>query len=300
MTTAVQSIGRYEAIAAPQHLYAWRGFQIAYYVDGDGPPLLLIHSINAAASAFEMRGPFFGLRKYYRVFALDLLGYGGSDRPARRYSADDYVALIADFARDVVGLGNPVIATSLGAAYVIRAAAIEPGLFGPLVLVAPVGIKQLAKPAAPGFVYKVLRGKVGDAAFRLLSSNSSTRFFLGQQVYYDTKNIDRLTLAGYHDSAQQPGAKYAPICFLSMLLNCDVGEDVRYITQPVLLVWGQQSSTTPPALADEFLRRLPNARLEIFDHAKLLVQDEHPAQFNALVREFLGEHAGLSLREQVS
>jgi pimeloyl-ACP methyl ester carboxylesterase len=278
---------RYRSIDAPQQVYTWRGHQIAYYVDGSGPPLLLVHSINAAASAFEMRGPFFGQRAGRRVYAIDLLGYGGSDRPNRRYSAADFIALIADFQRDVVGAGGAAVASSLGAAYTIRAAAATPGLFGPLVLICPTGVSQLAEPSEPGVAYGLLRGRPGDLAFAALTSRRSTRLFLEQQAYYDKSCIDETTLRGFYDASHQPGAKYAPICFVSQLLNCSVADAFGKLAQPILLVWGKQGTTTPPSKAQEFLALNPQARSEVVDGARLLVQDEHPEQFNALLRGFL-------------
>lgn len=296
MVAIEQEAPAYQSINAPQQFYRWRGHRIAYYVDGDGPPLLLVHSINAAASAFEMRRPFERLRAGRRVYAIDLLGYGGSDRPARRYSAVDYVALIGEFARDVVGAGAPVIASSLGAAFTIKAAALNPDLFGPMVLICPVGISQLAQPAKPGTSYALLRSRAGDAIFAGLSSRPSSRLFLKQQAYYDPNCIDEATLDGFYNAAHQPGAKYAPICFVTMLLNCDVSADFGKLTQPILIVWGKQSTTTPVSKAQEFLERNPRARLEVIDGARLLVQDEKPEEFSRIASAFLAEHVSALAR----
>lgn len=61
---------------------------ISYYHDksGSGRPLLLIHSVNAAASAYEMRPLFEHYRGARPVYALDLPGYGFSERSARNYT----------------------------------------------------------------------------------------------------------------------------------------------------------------------------------------------------------------------
>jgi pimeloyl-ACP methyl ester carboxylesterase len=284
--TATQG-NRYRSLDAPQQLYEWRGHRIAYYSQGTGAPLLLVHSINAAASAFEMRGPFFGLRDSHTVYALDLLGYGGSDRPARRYSDEDYVALISDFTRDVVGRGAPVVASSLSSAYVVKAAARDQSLFGPLVLVCPTGLQRLVTPMKPGLGYRALRGPAGDALFAALSSRPSIRLFLRQQAYYDEQKIAGETLEGFYQTAKQPGAKWAPICFVTMQLNCDIRAEWPQLQQPILIVWGREASTTPPSDAEAFLKSNQQARLALVDHTKLLVQDERPAEFNQLVREFL-------------
>src|SRR5258706_15614577 len=60
--------------------------RISYYVDrnaGGGTPMVLLHSINAAASAFEMRPLFEYYRNQRVVYAVDLPGFAFSDRPKR-------------------------------------------------------------------------------------------------------------------------------------------------------------------------------------------------------------------------
>ncbi|GAB4207674.1 MAG: alpha/beta hydrolase [Roseiflexaceae bacterium] len=274
-------------VGAPRQTYRWRGHSIAYYAAGEGAPLLLVHSINAAASAFEMRKPFAGLQTGRRVYALDLLGYGSSDRPPRAYSADEYAALIGDFAREVIGAPAAVVASSLGAAFTIRAAARHQQQFTALALACPTGVEQLVRPAQPGLAYRLLRGPLGDLVFTLLTSRPGIRLFLGRQAYHDPRAIDAVTLEGFHRAARQPGAKYAPICFLTGLLNCDVREDFGRLTQPVLLLWGRQATTTPLDQARAFLRLNPRARLTVIDRANLLIQDERPEEFQAAVAGFL-------------
>jgi pimeloyl-ACP methyl ester carboxylesterase len=291
MTTTERQRQTYSPVDAPRQVYTWRGHQVAYYVNGSGPPLLLVHSINAAASAFEMRMPFAGFRDRRRVYALDLLGYGGSDRPEQLYTGADYVALISDFAAEVIGERTAVIASSLGSAYTIKAAAQRPEQFGALTLICPVGITQLAKPERPGPAYSILRGPVGDALFAGLVSRPSIRLFLTQQAYYDPRIVDDHVLNGFYETSHQPEAKWAPICFLTMLLNCDISADFEKLQQPLLLVWGRQATTTPVSQATQFLERNPRARLEIIDQARLLVQDERPQVFNTLVKGFLEQGA---------
>jgi pimeloyl-ACP methyl ester carboxylesterase len=271
-----------------RQFFAWRGKQIAYYTAGrsDAPPLLLVHSINAAASSFEFRQTFAGLSEQYRVTTFDLLGFGGSDRPAQRYSASEYADLIADLQRAVVGAGAGVIASSLGAAYTVRAAAHNPGLFGPLLLICPTGIRDLAQPAQPGLLYALLYGPLGDVLFAGLASRPSIRYFLAQQSYYDPAVVTEALIDGFYRAAQQPNAKYAPICFLTGLLNCHIAEDFATLPQPIQLVWGRQAEITPFSRAGEFLALNRQAQIEVIEHARLSVQDEQPQLFNQLAGQF--------------
>lgn len=282
-------------VDAPRQFYRWRNYQVAYYTAGAGSPILLIHSINAAASSFEMRRPFAALRSDHQVFALDFLGFGGSDHPRRAYHADDYIDLIGDFARDVVGKGATVIASSLGAAYTIRAAARHPGLFGPLTLICPTGIRNLAQPQQRGWSYEVLASPLGDLIFRALASRPSIAYFLRTQSYYDPSVVDDHLIEGFYRAAYQAGAKWAPICFLTGLLNCDVREAFAQLHQPILLVWGRYADLTPLRSADAFLARNPRARLAVVDKARLSVQDERPAEFMRLFKEFLAANRSQSV-----
>lgn len=266
----------------------WRGHAVARYSAGGGRPVLLVHSINAAASAFEMRGPFRGLADRFAVHAIDLLGYGNSERPARSYVANDYISQI-ELALDVLSEPVSVVASSLGAAYAVAAAARRPERVRALVLVCPTGIQRLANPPGPGAwaAYRVLRGPVGRALFAGLTTRAGVRYFLQTQAYHHPAAITDEVLDGFYDTCRRPGAYYAPICFLSGLLNCPVREAFASLPMPILLVWGRQAATTPPGDADAFLAANPRAHLELIDGASLLVQDEHPERFNALVRNFL-------------
>ena len=88
-------------LEGPTRFYHWRYqgeiHSIFYKSVGEGPPILLVHSIHGAASSFEMRKIHSALADEYTVYTLDLLGFGLSDRPAIHYDADVYITLIYDF-----------------------------------------------------------------------------------------------------------------------------------------------------------------------------------------------------------
>jgi pimeloyl-ACP methyl ester carboxylesterase len=269
----------------------WRGHRVANYTAGTGQPVLLVHSINAAASSFEMRGPFRGLQDTHAVHAIDLLGFGRSDRPNRRYLADDYIDLIGD---TLLQIGQPavIVASTLGAAFSIAAADRWPDRVKALVLVCPVGITLLSQmPGTPQFIaYALLRGPVGEAIFAGLVTRPSMNYFIKDQTYADPAKVDEETFNGFYDAAHQPGAAYAPLCFVTGLLNCNIAEPFARLRQPVLIAWGRKAEITKLKQADPFMQRNPRARLEIFDNAGMIVQDEFPDEFNALVREFLASN----------
>src|SRR5258705_4762916 len=154
------------ALAGEAHFFHWKHGRVFYKVSGthdSAPPLLFIHGVGAGASSFMWRKNFDELAKDFRVYALDLLGFGFSDKPpTASYSADLYVELITDFIREVCGYPANVIASSLGAAYAIRVADEHPELINSLILNAPAGADALnRRPGMAGAaVYGVLQPPV--------------------------------------------------------------------------------------------------------------------------------------------
>src|SRR5688500_14770660 len=133
--------------------YRWSGGDLAYSVAGEGEPLLLVHGVYAGASSFEFRKNFQELSRSFRVYALDLLGCGMSERPSRRYGPEDVAVQVEGFVREEIGGAAHLVASSLTAALVMPAVVRSPRLFKKLVLICPTGYGTLDHPSGrPGDV----------------------------------------------------------------------------------------------------------------------------------------------------
>ena len=119
--------------------WSWRGWRVRSTTLGGGPPIVLVHGVHAAASSFEMGGIFEPLSQRHAVYAVDLLGFGKSERPRAPYSGQLYADLIADFIAEVVGGPAVVVGSSLSAAYAVEVARARPELVDRLVLISPTG-----------------------------------------------------------------------------------------------------------------------------------------------------------------
>jgi pimeloyl-ACP methyl ester carboxylesterase len=244
-------------------------------------------------SSFMWRKNFDALAADFRVYALDLLGFGFSDKPANApYSADLYVELIADFIREITGpvingQGARVVASSLGAAYCVRVADEHPELISALVCVAPTGADYLrARPGMTGAAfYGLLQSPVlGTSFHNVMTSERSIRDYARTQLFYNPARVTPRLVAQYYANSHQPGAQNALTAFLSGYLNTDTREAFARLKQPLTLVWGKQDQTNPIEEAVELLRLNSRTRLEIFDPCRMMPQEEDPERFNALVR----------------
>jgi pimeloyl-ACP methyl ester carboxylesterase len=282
------------AFGGEARTFEWQDGNVFYKMAGaenKGTPLVFVHGIGAGASSFMWRRNFDALARDFRVYALDLLGFGFSDKPAGvPYSADLYVELIADFIREIAGAPAHIVASSLGAAYSVRVADEQPELVDSLVLISPTGAGNLrARPGMTGAAfYGLLQSPVlGTSFYNVIASERSIRDYARKELFYDRRRATNRLVAQYYATSHQPGAQHAIAAFLSGYLNTDTRESFARLRQHVTLVWGKQDQTNPIEQAAELLSLNSRAGLEIFDRCRMMPQEEQPEKFNALIRRKL-------------
>lgn len=177
---------------------------------GAGSPVLLVHSVNAAASAYEMRPIYTRLQGERPVWALDLPGFGGSDRGERPYSPR-MMGLAIGKALERIDRPTHVVALSLGCEFAARAVTDRPDLVKSLSLLSPTGFGQPSQSSTASAA--LLRFPVwSQAVYDGIASRPSIRYFLNQSF---AGPVDEMMVDYAYRSAHQPGARYAPIAFLS-------------------------------------------------------------------------------------
>ena len=228
-------------------------------------PLLLVHSVNAAASAFEVRPLFDHYRATRPVYALDLPGYGRSDRGDRFYDPrlmTDAVHALADEIARRHGPGPiDAIGVSLSCEYVARAAVERPARYAAVCLVSATGLNRDKPFDAPPGTTRGLpwllrffeRSRYSESLFRLLTRPAVIRFFLNKT--WGSKDIDEGLFRYDVLTTRQPGASRAPFHFLSAyLFSADITRVYEALTMPVLLVHGTRGDFVDYRAADRLVR----------------------------------------------
>jgi pimeloyl-ACP methyl ester carboxylesterase len=268
----------------------WRGHRLAYTVRGEGPPVLLLHSIGLSSWSYEWRHNVDALARGYTVYTLDLLGFGRSDRPQVHYAPRLFLALIGDFARRVVQAPTALVGAGLSGAYAVELAAGDPAQFPLVGLVAPPGLARLrGRPSTTDGAGRQLVATpvIGTAAWNARVTRAALRRALAEAYYRDrrvTPELVDVAVATTH----QPGAKYAPAAWQANQLNLDVRGALRRLLQPTLLVWGAQAELNPAEESFGYRALKRDLHVAILDPAGDQPQDERPEEFNEVVLEFLG------------
>ncbi len=229
-----------------------RAGRLSYYVDksGQGTPLVLLHSINAAASAYEMKPIFDFFRGKRPVYALDLPGYGFSNRASRLYRPQLYQNAITEFLTEVVGQKADLVSLSLSSEFAALAAAHEPEGIRSLVMISPTGFSmpktgRLSQKMGQGgdTLYTGLAVSLWNRPFfDLVATRPSIHFFLNQSF----EGLVPQEFVDYaYQTAHQPGAQFAPTYFLSGKLFTPAVRETVYnaLKIPVLVIYDRDAHT---------------------------------------------------------
>lgn len=270
---------------------------VSCYVAGSGPALLLVHSINAASSAAEMRPLFDHYRKTRTVFAPDLPGFGFSERTDRIYNPrlmTDALHFVSEQIRQRCGKAPiDAVASSLGCEFLARAAVEQPAYWGRLAFVSPTGLDgNQPRRGPPGstrampWLHAVLSARLWtQALYRGLTKPAVIRYFL--QRSWGSKVIDETLWAYDVRTARQPGARFAPLHFLSgSLFSQDIHRIYESMSQPVWMSHGVRGD-----FKDFRARRLIDSRgnwqTTVFQTGAL-PYFEAPSEFFSAFDAFLG------------
>ncbi len=272
--------------------------RLSYYVAGNGPPMLLVHSINAAGSAYEVRPIFERMIGTQRVYAVDLPGFGLSDRSDRSYTPRLYTDalhdMLAEIAKDHGDAPVDALAISLSAEFLARAAVERPERFRSLAFVTPSGFSKRSghfgrkrkTREVPGVYAFVTFPLWSNALYNALVSKPSIRFFLRKT--FGSDDYDKGLAAYDYLTTHQPGAKNAPFAFVAgRLFSADIRDLYERLTLPVWMTRATKGDFSDSSEAG-WTRARPNWSVETID-AGALPHFEYPEKFVDDYRRFLAE-----------
>lgn len=263
-----------------------RAGQLAYYVAGPirrgVPPLVLLHSINAAASSFEMKPLYDHYAQSRRVIALDFPGYGFSDRSDRVYRPALFRDAILDLIeQELNGASVDAVALSLGSEFLALAAQARPLRFRSLAFLSPTGFSWRSQSLrSSDLLLGALRVPIWRRPiYDVLTSRPGLRFFL--QSSRRTR-LNRALVDYAYATSHQPLAENAPYYFIAFqLFTPNILEVYRALPQPCLAIFGQDPFAGYER-AGEFCDK-PNWRIECLSSAGALAHWDEPRAVIALL-----------------
>ena len=220
--------------------------------------MLFLHGYLSSKEAFLRQIQYFS--RFYRVTAVDFIGFGKSGGLKEPFSVSDYAAWLWEVMRLLRVQKPHVIAHSFGCRVAVKLAYERPVAFDKLVLTGPAGV--ILKR---GFAY---RAKVGAYRFvRKFSPKFAEKKF-GSAEY---RTLSPIMKESY-----------------KKIVNEDLRECARQVENHVLLLVGREDRVTPKREAEEYLKAFPKATLREMNGGHFAFLDD-PIAFNLFTEEFLYE-----------
>lgn len=262
-----------------------RGVRVHYGEAGAGPPLVLIHGFLVSHREWLPMLP--ALTRDFRVIALDLPGFGQSEKPARGgypYTREAFAETVADLMSHLGVARAHVCGHSMGGSIALTLAADRPELVDRLVVI-----------DSACFPFDVpLKGRlpllpvVGPFLFKKLYGRALLRDYFRNEVWSGHPGMDLAQVDAYFDAFDPPEAREAAYACLRTTTDlASLGPKIPRVRAKTLVVWGDDDRIFPLALGQRLAREIPAARLRVVAHSGHAPNEEHPAATAELVTEFL-------------
>lgn len=233
------------------------GARVRYVDVGEGPPVVMLHGFASAIENWASVMP--RLVKEHRVIALDLKGFGWTDRPVGDYSPSAQAKLV-------------------------KAVLDERGVKGPVALVAHSYGSSVALAFALAYPEQVERIALYDAwvyedqlpsMFHMARANGVGEFLYG--AFYSERFEERLALGFYNPdfitqdfvdeverAMERPGTRAGALEAVRGMKFDEQSDRYRTIQAPTLLLWGREDVVTPVSIGERLVRTLPHAKLNVY------------------------------------
>lgn len=275
----------------------WQGHHLQYTVVGNGQPIVLLHGFGASIGHWRKNIPVLAAAGY-QVFALDLLGFGASDKPALDYSMELWQGLVQDFCRELVKAPAVLVGNSIGGLLTLMVLANAPELGRGGVLLNPAGGLN-HRPDELNFPLRLILGSfaklassdwVGPFLFNQVRKKHRIRNSL-RQVYRNPEAItDELVELLYRPSCD-PGAQKVFASILSAPAGPHPQDLLPQVKVPLLVLWGEEDPWTPIQGSTLYQQPRNQIQFQAIPRTGHCPHDECPDIVNQQILTWLNYHS---------
>jgi pimeloyl-ACP methyl ester carboxylesterase len=266
-----------------------RNYRLSYTVKGEGEALILIHGYGAGMWIWEKQIDV--LSQFYRVYLLDLIGHGFSDRPRIDYSPETYIHCLKDF-MEGVGIGRAtLIGNSMGGGVAWAVAGHYPERVERLVLidcVTPDVLNQVRNLSFRALAAIINVPVLSRLVFWGVSKRSVGRVL--HDCFFDLGHVTPQLVERQYQISNIEGTSwvlYSTFKHAKEALRLE--KCLSRIYHPTLLLWGEEDRIFTPAVGESLQKKIPGSRLRIIKKTGHIPMWESPGEVNQVILNFLKE-----------
>ncbi|MEM6252345.1 MAG: alpha/beta fold hydrolase [Cyanobacteria bacterium P01_D01_bin.156] len=285
-----------------QRLWYWRGWRVryTYWMPDDpaaqqNPPMLLIHGFGASLEQWRSNLGTWGQKR--PVYALDLLGFGHSQKAAVLLGADVWQTQVYDFWQACIGQPVVLVGHSLGALVALTANAKHPSMVKQLILLTlPLAREELVSGWLDQLSRRVERLFATPILLRPLFALVRQPGFIRKaltNIYQNPERVDHKLVDLFVRPTLERGAARTLCYLVKSRTRSDFSEVtadlLRQVSTPILLLWGSRDRILPLAWARQILALNPQIAYQEIDGAGHCLYDEVPTVLDEVIQAWLGE-----------
>ncbi len=265
------------------------GHTIFYAVKGEGKPLLLIHGYGAAIWVWEMQIDV--LSQFYRVYALDVIGYGFSDRPKISYTPRTYIRFLKEFMDGVEIEKASLIGNSMGGGIAWGMGILYPERVDRLILidcVPPDVLRQVKNKS-----FRILAAIKDIPIFPYLVIAARGRHSIKTVLMECVSGAKRITPEVVNRQYQLSRIKGTTRVLYSTLKHAEEALELKdqfsMIHRPTLFIWGEEDQIFPPQVGMALHQAIAGSTFRIIKQSGHIPMWEAPDEVNQAILDFLRE-----------
>ncbi|KAK9814391.1 hypothetical protein WJX72_005098 [[Myrmecia] bisecta] len=290
------------ASGVTEGFWQWRGYRIRYQRCGDsGPAVLLVHGFGGNCDHWRKNLPVLG--EQCRMFAIDLLGYGYSDKPDPRvlapnsiYNFETWGEQLSDFIESVIREPVFLICNSVGGLAGLQAAVYQPNqVRGVQLLNISLRMLHLSKqnrfqrPFVKALQQVLRETQLGELFFAQVATSKAVKNVLSQ-CYGDPSTVDDELVEYILKPGLEPGAVAVFLDFISYSAGPLPEELLERVTVPVSILWGEKDPWEKLEWGREFEKYASVEEFVVLPGAGHCPQDEAPHLVNPAILRFIARH----------
>lgn len=268
------------------------GRRVHYVEKGSGPTVVLVHGFFFHTVMW--RETMDALAPHFRCIAVDLFGFGWSDRPRAPaevvYGYDLWRDQLAGFLDALKIERAHLVGQSLGGGTIISFAVQQPKRVATAVLVCPAGLPNPADKNRSPLIWPL----VGELAFKLLGPKRLVRKVLVDHFMHDPRKVTDAYVEAVAEPTTLDGSSAAALWIMRNVNLGGIPERFPAYGKlgiPTLLIWGKNDKGIPVATAEVAREALKPERVLLIDDAGHNPHQERPEVANPVILEFLSAHA---------
>lgn len=244
--------------------------KFSYLELGEGTPIVILHGLMGGLSNFDGVSNYFP-KNGYKVLIPELPLY---EMPLIKTSVGTFAKYLRDFIDqlgydEVILLGN-----SLGGHIGLLCTKMFPEKVKALVITGSSGLYE----SAMGESYP----KRGD--YEYIKAKA-------ENVFYDPNIATKEIVDEVYATVNDRNKLIRTLAIAKSAIRHNMAKDLPNMKNPTCIIWGRNDNVTPPEVADDFNRLLPDSDLYWIDKCGHAAMMEHPEEFNKLLHSWLQERS---------